>query len=203
MRSLWHNVGQWIYNDCVKSSHKYHSTSPRYMIGYSFSFMNLINQIGTKLVTVAWDTIKYNDAIICSFPSKKAKLKATLCLAEIPCFYRLHLWEMWWYLCPLCFFPLLHPLLFHKRHTLALLHVYQWQMEDSGLQGHEEESGALRPIGSSGFKPRGHRQRRAVISPGWRMNTFAWDEQERDTAALFPPACCCITIHIQLWKKTF
>lgn len=63
-------------------------------------------------------------------------------------------------------------------------------MEDYGLQGQNEESGAERPIGSSSFKPRGHRQRRAVISLGGRMNTFTWDGRYGDNRlyCFFQPA---------------
>lgn len=65
------------------------------------------------------------------------------------------------------------------------------------FSGQEKESGSQRPAGSSGSQPRGHLYREAVISLGWRINTFTWDMRQCDNwLCCFLPASCWDTMHI-------
>lgn len=76
----------------------------------------------------------------------------------------------------------------HVKHTHQIFCMFtndKWRtLVFRGMRRNQVDWGGCRPVSSSGFKPRGHRQRRAVISLGWRMNMITRDEQEGDN--------CCI-----------
>lgn len=87
----------------------------------------------------------------------------------------------------------------HVKHTPAPLHVYQWQMEDSGLRGQEEESGALRlrAYRLQRLQAQGPPAKESCDKSGLKNGYIRMGEAGgRQLAVLFSPACCCITMHI-------
>ena len=123
------------------------------------------------MLNIIWHTVKYATLSLI----EKSRVKKHILLGKhVPGLVQTHFSEKYADICVLFVSSQFIPFFFScSSACLPVTNGGLWSLGAWGGIRCTEEARS-----SSGFKPRGHRQRRAVISLGWRMNMFTWDKRK-------------------------